>query len=196
MEAMNSLLVAGLLCGLFGAGGGPGSQGPILRTCWNNADADHCDSCGGGCAPCGDPCYEPCCPPVRLRSCHDRTYYGPLTFICSLFGAGRGAGCWSTTGCGERYWGDFYSSPPDLCDPCDRCGNYNPGPNYGSYDGGYGGVQAEPRYVNPGVSGGMISTPNSQPERTISPAPRPAEPIPYQGKPIQKTTRRPVRYRY
>ena len=33
-------------------------------------------------------------------------------------------GCWCGSGCGERYWGDFYSDSPDCCDPCDGCGNY------------------------------------------------------------------------
>jgi len=31
---------------------------------------------------------------------------------------------WCGPSCGERYWGDFYSDPPDIWDPCDCYGNY------------------------------------------------------------------------
>jgi hypothetical protein len=34
---------------------------------------------------------------------------------------------WCGPSCGERYWGDFYSDPPDCWDPCDHCGNYTGG---------------------------------------------------------------------
>jgi hypothetical protein len=27
-------------------------------------------------------------------------------------------------GCGDCYWDEWYSDPPDECDPCDDCGNY------------------------------------------------------------------------
>ena len=27
-------------------------------------------------------------------------------------------------GCGEIYWGEWTSDPPDECDPCDNCGNW------------------------------------------------------------------------
>ena len=30
-------------------------------------------------------------------------------------------------GCGEMYWGDWISDPPDCCDPCDNCGNFTGG---------------------------------------------------------------------
>lgn len=29
--------------------------------------------------------------------------------------------CW---GCGERYWGEWISDPPQPCDPCDHCGQF------------------------------------------------------------------------
>jgi hypothetical protein len=217
---MNSLLVAGLLCGVLGAGGGPGSQGPILRTGWNPCDADHCDPCCNcgpchpgilarlfpppyaemGCGPCDDGC-DPCCNPCSTpccglrhgaRPCHDRTYYGPLTFVFSIFGANT----WCGSGCGERYWGDFRSCPPDCCDPCDGCGNYIGGPGRGSCCGSdYGGVRAAPRYANPGAESEMTPLPNPQ-DRTISPVPQPGERIPHPAKPIPKTTRRPNYYPY
>lgn len=28
------------------------------------------------------------------------------------------------SGCGEFYWGEWFSDPPDPCDPCDDCGNW------------------------------------------------------------------------
>jgi len=33
-------------------------------------------------------------------------------------------------GCGEIYWGEWISDPPDCCDPCDQC--------YGCYTGPHG----------------------------------------------------------
>lgn len=58
-----------------------------------------CDGpCGGGAGGC-DPC-----------SWHPGKH---------LFQA---AGC--ASGCGDYYWSDWHSQPPDCCDPCDRCGNF------------------------------------------------------------------------
>jgi hypothetical protein len=37
-------------------------------------------------------------------------------------------GCsWCPSCGGDRYWGDFYSDPPDCWDPCDKYGNYTGG---------------------------------------------------------------------
>ncbi len=47
---------------------------------------------------------------------------GPLAFVFALFSAGTYRGCYA--GCGERYWGDWYSDPPELCGPCDDQGNF------------------------------------------------------------------------
>ena len=30
----------------------------------------------------------------------------------------------SCAGCGDVYWGEWMSDPPDACDPCDGCGNW------------------------------------------------------------------------
>jgi hypothetical protein len=27
-------------------------------------------------------------------------------------------------GCGDMYWGEWVSDPPDCCDPCNKCGDY------------------------------------------------------------------------
>ena len=48
-------------------------------------------------------------------------------FGCSDCGpiAIGGGGCDSCTGCGELYVDPWINHPPDCCDPCDTCGNYN-----------------------------------------------------------------------
>lgn len=63
------------------------------------------------------------------------------------------SGCGSCSGCGERYWGEWHSDPPDKVDPCDNCGNWigrrpHNGPwwkrlrwtGHGKYGGGCGGA--------------------------------------------------------
>lgn len=71
----------------------------------------------GGCDPCAQ--AGPC-GPMRSGGAFDRTYGVPRSpgeHLCGMFG-----GCGS--GCGEVYWGEWISDPPDACDPCDQCGNY------------------------------------------------------------------------
>ena len=117
------------------------------------ADCD--DGCGCGCArpchsvgcrscsPCGDSCCDPCADPCG-NGCYARPWYrGPLSCVFAMFTPN----CWCGPSCGERYWGDFYSDPPDCWDPCDHCGNYagrgchncggsHPGPSHGYVDDG------------------------------------------------------------
>jgi hypothetical protein len=57
-------------------------------------------------------------------------YHGPLTWLFAIFEYG-----YCDSGCGETYWGEFHSDPPDCCDPCDNCGNYI-GPSPGLVPGG------------------------------------------------------------
>lgn len=92
------------------------------------ADGDQgCADCGrvvrrpayGGCDSCSDPCGEPCGGTGR---CWHR---GPLSCVFALIV--DGFHCGACSGCGERYWGDFYSDPPDCWDPCDGYGNYTGG---------------------------------------------------------------------
>jgi hypothetical protein len=88
-----------------------------------------CGACDSGCDPCADPC---------MSGCRSRTWHrGPLSCVFALFMPG----CWSCSSCGERYWGDAYSDPPDCWDPCDRCGNYAGG-NCSSCAGGWSGGQS------------------------------------------------------
>lgn len=114
-----------------------------FRTC--GVGCDSCDSCGSysprdpyyrGCHECGDACNS--CGGGR---CWNR---GPFTWVFALFSPST----WGCSGCGERYWGDFYSDPPDWHDPCDCYGNYagggcgcGGGGSYGEVRGGNGGCR-------------------------------------------------------
>ncbi len=71
---------------------------------WAPGQCGDCDTCDG-CADCGscgatDGCG---CPPI-LGSLH-------RMLTCN-------------SSCGEIYWGEWISDPPDECDPCDNCGNW------------------------------------------------------------------------
>ncbi len=108
-----------------------------------------CDTCGPTCAgdcvsacdPCGDPCAEPCgdaCCDASCGPCDGCGQpCGPLSWLFGIFSWG-----YCGSGCGECYWSDFHSEPPDCCDPCDRCGNWTGGGYYagcgqcGGWDGG------------------------------------------------------------
>jgi hypothetical protein len=147
---MRSIILSGVILGVLfaaianaeaascGCGGGSacgcGGSGCDGNACQSQSNCPCSDSdCLGDCgypyrwrpgvrAAC-DPCAE--CGPCRPMTCHDKTYCGPLTPLFALFTRNS----WCGTGCGERYWGDFYGDPPDWCDPCDRCGNFTGGCN-------------------------------------------------------------------
>lgn len=57
----------------------------------------------GSCSDCG----------VCGGDCQGHT---PATYLKSKLTCG--------SGCGEIYWGEWLSDPPDDCDPCDDCGNW------------------------------------------------------------------------
>lgn len=190
---MRSIFLSGMICGLF-------YLGAIARVDGATYSRPGCDDCGCGCDnscggghnwwslkgctcrndgcedDCGHPgCWprarscDPCCDGCRPMTCHDKTYCGPLTPIFALFTRN----CWSSCGCGERYWGDFYGDPPDCCDPCDRCGNYTGGWNG---DNGrccnYGRGQATVEQMAP-MEGRVIT----QGDRVSRKAPTPASKI-------------------
>ena len=153
-----------------------------------------CESpCGGNCscqtqrgnpcrdAACGEDCgypyrrpgvrsCDPCGEICRPMTCHDKTFCGPLTPIFALFTRDS----WRGSGCGERYWGDFYGDPPDCSDPCDRCGNYTGG--YGGWNGGGGSG----RGCNCGGGGGSVGQPVME---------QMAPTVPTQGKVIYRNDR-------
>ena len=117
-------------------------------------------NCGGACNSCCDSCCDPCADPCGT-GCYGRPWYrGPLSCVFALLTQGCcGAGC------GERYWGDFYSDPPDCWDPCDGYGNYSGGGcrtcggGSGNYSGGgcrtCGGSGYHRGYANGGADDGV-----------------------------------------
>jgi len=60
-----------------------------------------------------------CCGPLWRASCGVGCDSGPVA-ACS-------DGCGMCDGCGELYIDPWINHPPDCCDPCDACGNYNGG---------------------------------------------------------------------
>ncbi len=113
-----------VVCEPFGPGFGP--------------DIAHCPRASAGCdAPCAP---APSCEPRLARAyapCGDcgaagddlgcgpysDGHCGPLTWVFSLLC--RETFCGS--GCGPKYYGEWYSDPPDCCDPCEFCGGGQPG---------------------------------------------------------------------
>ena len=122
-------------CGEEGCGPACGPRCPVrpfacaprcARTC---GDCDTCAEadCGRACrAPCGRCCNTCCntcgdsCGDCCGDGCCERCWHrGPLSCFFALFTPW----CWCGPGCGDRYWGDFYSDPPNCWDPCDCRGN-------------------------------------------------------------------------
>jgi hypothetical protein len=135
----------GLACGGCDEGCGStcgptcGPRRPMARRTCTAACETGCDeecgapcggaSCGSGCDPCGRGCSSGRC-----------WHRGPLSCVFALLMHGS----WWGPSCGERYWGDFYSDPPDCWDPCDGYGNYSGGGGDCGCDtcGGTGGYSA------------------------------------------------------
>ncbi len=132
----------------FGPGTGPSLDnpcypGPIYRGGCRGVEYCETECCETGCyepscSPVGECYQETCVPPATLCTVprgrlgpirrgmqYERPYHhrGPLSWVFGLLGIG---GC-AHGGCGEIYWGDFHGDPPDVCDPCDRFGNYTGG---------------------------------------------------------------------
>jgi len=122
------------------------------------------------CGRCLDPCWDPC-----GDCCYGRVWHrGPLSCLFALFM--RPA--WCGSGCGERYWGDFYSDLPDCWDPCDCYGNYTGGGCRECGRQNAGGAIEDYSYGYRGqtISSGLPVSKEriiSQSERVVSPAPKP-----------------------
>jgi len=93
--------------------GGPCGHRPCLARL-NRAACEPCDDAACDDAPCDDAGYGRC---GRCGRC------GHGGLLAWVFGLLRGS-TYCDSGCGERYWGDWYGDPPDCHDPCDQCGNY------------------------------------------------------------------------
>lgn len=81
-----------------------------------------CFSCQGG--SCGQCCFCLPKPIVWDGCCNDCGPHGqPCGSQCGTCGIlpwliyGKTCG----KGCGDIYWGEWVSDPPDCCDPCDKC---------------------------------------------------------------------------
>ena len=204
--------------GMFGCPCGPGiaicdpthccdACGPA---CGDACGPACCDACGPACAcdpvpacdpcidSCGDVCCDACCGPYDACGCR----WGPLTWVFRIFSCG-----YFGSGCGQCYWSDFHSEPPDCCDPCDQWGNWTGGgccTACGQCGGWGGGCDAcgggycqspqQPRGLLAGnrpwtqvpAQGHVITDPSSPyaprvvsvTERVVSPTPTKAAPAP------------------
>ena len=116
---------------------------PACKSC-GPFDAACGDACGGPSDPCGVSTCTTCCIriPKPIVWCGNENECGPECDSCAcptecgiLPMLRRGLTCGK--GCGEVYWGEWISDPPDCCDPCDQChgvwmgphGYCNPGPS-------------------------------------------------------------------
>jgi hypothetical protein len=94
-------------------------------------------------------------------------------------------------GCGERFWNNWYNSPPLCCDPCDQWGNFTGRkwwvPNCMSCRGGgcgdcgpgtCPGISPAGRMYNPG--GGSVME-DGMPSNTETVTPAEEVPVPYQS---------------
>jgi len=134
------------MCDMDHCGGrcGPGCEtdcGPACGPgCGLTCEPDCGPTCGCDCGPpcevdcgptCGDTCGSSCGPTCGPPCCCCRQI-GP---IVSLLHCVLNPETWCGSSCGEKYWGDFYSDPPDCCDPCDWRGNFTPVHVEGFIDG-------------------------------------------------------------
>src|SRR5262245_20621057 len=84
----------------------------------------NCGGCGGCCSP-YPMVWNGCCnecshaPHVSCADCCGEC--GIIPYLTRHKSCGQG--------CGEIYWGEWYSDPPDCCDPCDQCSGCWTGPH-------------------------------------------------------------------
>lgn len=93
--------------------------------------AGNCGSCGiGGCGvtDCGVAPKTPFCRTYEERIAGGNAACGTCATSVGCCNGGikgwlhNNATC--CRGCGDVYWGEWTSDPPDCCDPCDQCGNF------------------------------------------------------------------------
>jgi hypothetical protein len=109
-------------CGPACGGGGCESGACRAAPC-NNGCGLFANGCCCLCLPkpivwCGN-CSE--CGPNDCESCACPSDCGILSFCRWNKSCGKG--------CGEIYYGEWYSDPPDCCDPCDQCFGQWTGPH-------------------------------------------------------------------
>ena len=85
------------------------------------------DRCGSGCGPHGERGSLFCRPYEQRMADSNADECGTC---CKTVGCGGGIKGWlhnqatGCKGCGDIYWGEWVSDPPDCCDPCDGCGGF------------------------------------------------------------------------
>ena len=165
---LQRLLLLGLLCGLMAATTGCGLCHNLLYAPFGPGSICTTNNCGPGCQPacaqpacascgetsCGDACGETCgsCGETCGDSCgscgNPCAPCGPLSAVHKLLHPQT----WDCGSCGERYWGDFHGDPPECCDPCDRCGNFNGATTDGCNCGGGGNYNMQYSTTGSGCS--------------------------------------------
>lgn len=124
-------------------------------------------ACGPDCGGCGM-CAQACGPDCGCGHCGGLVGAG-VGLLGGIYRALHPPG-WCG-GCGEIYWSEFHSDPPDCSDPCDRYGNFT--------DGGCttcGPVACGPAVCEPA---GCATAPQTLPaEEYISRLKPPIEPAP------------------
>lgn len=117
-------LLAGSGCCCLGTQGGFPAAGCQTGAC--HAGGNSCGPACGGCSICLPKPIVWCgtqneCGPGGCETCACPTDCGILPAMR------RGLSCGK--GCGEIYWGEWLSDPPDCCDPCDQCHGQWTGPH-------------------------------------------------------------------
>jgi hypothetical protein len=133
-------------CAYGGHSGGHGGD----CGCTTGGDCGCGEECGcGDCGSCGGCCHA--CPLFEiLGKLH------PDRLLCIY----EYRGC---NGCGERYWGDWYSGERAACESCDCHGNWS-GPRGGTYSRRSGSV-VEEHVVEPTPA-------DAAPKPSVSPGPK------------------------
>jgi hypothetical protein len=131
-------------CGSCAASVGPeeeaGCGAAVVRGRWCRVHRVFgCRVCADACESCGEPCGE----------VYDCRRPGPLTWLFGLLRCATFCG----SGCGPRYWGDWYGDPPDCCDPCDNYGNFT-----GGSGGGCSNCGGAPQYAAAGARAATCSS--------------------------------------
>jgi hypothetical protein len=166
-------------CG--GVPSGPPGVAPCGEVCGPVCEPE----CAVPCDPCGDPCgaygYGAVAP---YGPYYGSNWPGLLPWLWRvLFGGG-----FCGDGCGELYWSEWHSDPPDCSDPCDRCGNWTAG-WCASRGNGYAGVPDE-GYMAGNSSSAQAPRVISVTDHAVSPAPAQPQAAPQAVRPRAASPRR------
>jgi hypothetical protein len=116
VAAVVLLTAGGCACGPCGGACAGGACGPILPQPIRYPGSQDCEGCNSTFAWCRPPGGRA----VAGGACGSCATTGSPCGGCGILNFLR---CRMTAckGCGEVYYGEWVSDPPDCCDPCDRC---------------------------------------------------------------------------